>query len=266
MNAINIDELTNEFINAYSDDVMGNFVNAKNSYLDAVSSAKNWSLKASKLSKSHLQMSQEEFQDAVMLHFGVFLKKHGFPKHPSKGWHDAESDALKALQDNISEEYDTAESNREYFDSIQEWAHTAEELEAEISIRDGVYVAHGPYGEMGEFHPKTKTGWMVTKKFIESHGLQKGISFKEFLFEEDIRAVASKKAMDILGGPSYRAVKSEEKDIAKLLDIAKHEKTEKINTPIGPWVISLFKTAAKTFVAAYPPKAYGKDPIFFVKD
>ncbi len=91
------------------------------------------------------------------------------------------------------------------------------------------------------------------------------MTFKQFLYEEEVKVVASRKAMELLGR-AHQASGEEEEKLKDLLDVAKQEKVEKINSPVGPWILSLFKTAAKTFVTAYPPKSYGKDPIFFVKD
>lgn len=105
-----------------------------------------------------------------------------------------------------------------------------------------------------------------TKSISEdSVSINSRMTFKRFLYEEEVKAVASRKAMELLG-KAHKASEEEEKKLIDLLDIAKQEKTEKINSPVGPWILSMFRTAAKTFVTAYPPKSYGEKPIFFVKD
>jgi len=85
-----VDQITNDFIKHYPDDPMGAFINAKTSYLDAVSTAKNFSNKADDLYRSHGNMSREEFQNTVMKYFGKHLRNNGFPKHASKDWGEAE--------------------------------------------------------------------------------------------------------------------------------------------------------------------------------
>lgn len=92
-----VDNITSDFVNHYKNDPVGAFMHAKSSYLDAVSRAKNFSMKAANLHKAHSSMSKQEFQDTVMKHFGSHLKKHGFPKHASEGWGKAEQDMMKDL-------------------------------------------------------------------------------------------------------------------------------------------------------------------------
>lgn len=108
---------------------------------------------------------------------------------------------------------------------------------------------------------------LSTTKHLSEHStlINSRMTFKRFLYEEEVKVVASRKAMELLG-KAHQASGEEEEKLKDLLDVAKQEKVEKINSPVGPWILSLFKTAAKTFVTAYPPKSYGKDPIFFVKD
>lgn len=92
-----VDDITSEFVKHYKDDPVGAFMHAKSSYLDAVGRARNISMKAATLHKSHASMSRSEFQDTIMKHFGTHLKKHGFPKHASEGWGRAEQDMMKEL-------------------------------------------------------------------------------------------------------------------------------------------------------------------------
>lgn len=101
----NDSELVSQFVEHYKDNPMGMFMNAKSSYLDAVGKAKNFSVYAAKLSRSHEGMSKNEFQDTVIKHFGPHLKKHGWPKHASPAWGEAEHDMLKRLMsfDDINE-------------------------------------------------------------------------------------------------------------------------------------------------------------------
>lgn len=98
-----IDDITSAFVEHYKEDPVGMFMHAKSSYLDAVGKAKNFSVKAAQLYKSHQSMSKSEFQNTVMAHFGPHLMKHGFPKHASTGWGEAEHDMMKALTGNVSE-------------------------------------------------------------------------------------------------------------------------------------------------------------------
>lgn len=92
-----IDDMTTDFVKHYKDDPVGAFMHAKSSYLDAVSRAKNFSMKAANLHRAHGSMSNQEFQNSVLNHFGPHLKKHGFPKHASEGWGRAEQDMMKDL-------------------------------------------------------------------------------------------------------------------------------------------------------------------------
>lgn len=96
-----VEDLTAAFVNHYKDDPMGTFMHAKSSYLDAVSRAKNFSTKAAAIHRTHSSMSKQEFQDAVMKHFVPHLMKHGFPKHASAGWGEAEHDLMKSLTEGV---------------------------------------------------------------------------------------------------------------------------------------------------------------------
>ena len=92
-----IEDNTASFISHYKDDPMGMFMHSKSSYLDAISRAKNISMKAAKLHKSHEGMNKQEFQDSIMKHFIPHLRKHGFPKHASEGWGAAEHDFIRSI-------------------------------------------------------------------------------------------------------------------------------------------------------------------------
>ena len=92
-----VDDITREFVSHYSEDPMGMFMHCKSSYLDAISRAKNFSMNAANLHKSHVNMSKQEFQDSIMKHFVPHLMKHNFPKHASDDWGAAEQDFLKSL-------------------------------------------------------------------------------------------------------------------------------------------------------------------------
>lgn len=99
-----LEDITREFVSNYKQDPVGMFMHAKSSYLDAVGRAKNISMKAALLYRSHQDMSKQEFQDTVMKHFGAHLKKHGFPRHASEGWGAAEKDLMKSLTQNVTED------------------------------------------------------------------------------------------------------------------------------------------------------------------
>jgi hypothetical protein len=99
-----LDDIVSAFVSHYKDDPMGMFMHAKSSYLDAVSSAKNFSMKAAELNKSHQGMTKQEFQDTVIKHFGPHLKNHDFPKHASEGWGAAEQDMMKSLTQGVTED------------------------------------------------------------------------------------------------------------------------------------------------------------------
>ena len=93
----NVNQITTNFVKHYEDDPMGAFMHAKSSYLDAISRASTFSVKAHDLHKSHEKMSKEEFQNSVMNHFGKHLQVHGFPKHASQKWGYAEHAFVKEL-------------------------------------------------------------------------------------------------------------------------------------------------------------------------
>lgn len=63
----------------------------------------------------------------------------------------------------VTERYDTSEQNREYFDTVQEWADAVSDFGADVIKARGVYVAHGWEGECGEFDPSAGSGWLVSK-------------------------------------------------------------------------------------------------------
>lgn len=92
-----IEDNTASFISHYKDDPIGMFMHSKSSYLDAISRAKNFSMKAANLHKSHEGMNKKEFQDSIMKHFIPHLRKHGFPKHASEGWGAAEHDFIRSI-------------------------------------------------------------------------------------------------------------------------------------------------------------------------
>lgn len=92
-----VEDNTAAFVSHYKDDPVGMFMHSKSSYLDAISRAKSFSMKAADLHRSHEKMSKQEFQDSVMKHFVPHLKKHGFPKHASEGWGAAEHDFMKSI-------------------------------------------------------------------------------------------------------------------------------------------------------------------------
>jgi len=98
-----LDDIVSAFVSHYKDDPMGMFMHAKSSYLDAISSAKNFSTKAAELNKSHQGMTKQEFQVSVLKHFGPHLKNHGFPKHASEDWGAAEQDMMKSLTQGVAE-------------------------------------------------------------------------------------------------------------------------------------------------------------------
>jgi GNAT superfamily N-acetyltransferase len=90
-------DVSDEFVSHYSEDPGGVYMHAKSSYLDAVSSAKNHSKLAAELNASHASMSAQQFQDTVMKYFGTQLKHHGWPKHASREWGDAEQALFQEL-------------------------------------------------------------------------------------------------------------------------------------------------------------------------
>lgn len=83
-------------------------------------------------------------------------KAHQFPD-------DSFARAQRAYDRQLPEAYDTSPNNREYFDTVQEWAQTVLEMGGEVIKARGVYVAHGWDGEMGEFDPATGEGWLVDR-------------------------------------------------------------------------------------------------------
>jgi hypothetical protein len=96
--ADNIDQLTQEFVDGYSQDPMGMFTVAKESYLSAVSTLRSINRYAADLSDAHKTMSRETFQDTVIKHFAPYLKKHGWPKFASAAWGEAEHEMRQHIK------------------------------------------------------------------------------------------------------------------------------------------------------------------------
>lgn len=85
--------------------------------------------------------------------------KDGVPKVAKK--------PVTQFESEVDEAYDTSENNREYFDNVQDWAQAVQDFGADVIKAQGVYVAHGWYGEAGEFDPATGEGWLVSKVMRE---------------------------------------------------------------------------------------------------
>lgn len=92
-------------------------------------------------------------------------------------------------------------------------------------------------------------------------------TFKQFLNESTVQAQATKIAATMLGSKNLH--QADEKDVEKLenlLDVAKEEGRKYINSPMGTWIVSLFKASTKKFARVYPPKSSNASPMFYVAE
>lgn len=177
-------DLTTEFIEHYKNDPVGMFVHAKSSYLDAVSRAKNFSMKAAELNKSHQGMTKQEFQDSVLKHFGPHLKNHGFPKHASEGWGAAEQDMMKSLTQGVTEDKSTKKISFKLTKSRNKFSTTM--------MLDGV--------EAGVYQYDANSGRSIAEVFPEF----KGQGFGKILILNAIYT-AAKLGMDFIEDESRTA-------------------------------------------------------------